>query len=235
MVESPAGSALVAAAVPAARPVLGEAGTAGSGRWSMIAAWRPWRRLVQLPLHLVEQGPVGELDGPAQRIAQQLAAEMTHELVAALREQVIAQAVDIGERGPVLQAHLRVDGSSAQVGLAAPADRIVSLPARSRRGRSDRGTCARLDAAVLLGDLPHGQAARVELALGQLGHVLGRLGQLLAQQRSRAASCPGGWGWSARRPDCLASRAAIPSTPPRPCALTPSTRRHSGPLTPGMP
>ena len=36
-------------------------------------------------------------------------------------------------------------------------------------------------------------------------------------------------------PDCFACTLANPSTPPRPYFFTPSTRRHCGPVTPGMP
>ena len=36
-------------------------------------------------------------------------------------------------------------------------------------------------------------------------------------------------------PDCLACTLARPRMPPRPYFRTPSTRRHCGPVTPGMP
>ena len=96
-----------------------------------------WIVVVLQSLRIVSISPrsgwIGELDGPAERIAEQLAVEMVEELLTPSREQVFAQAGDIGELRPVLELDLGVDGTARQVGLAAAADRVEPLEGEPER------------------------------------------------------------------------------------------------------
>ena len=87
---------------------------------------------------------------------------------------------------------------------------------------------------MLFDQLAHGQALGRGFVLGQHGHVLGRLRQLLAQHISNS-QLPRKIGLVREAPEFLASVVLRPRMPPRPYWRTPSTRRHSGPVTPGMP
>ena len=69
---------------------------------------------------------------------------------------------------------------------------------------------------------------------GSCGTFLGGRGSL-SPSKASATQLPLKIGLVRDAPDCFASVAAMPRIPPRPYFLTSFTRRHSGPVTPGMP
>ncbi len=103
-------------------------------------------------------------------------------------------------------------------------------------GRSARWQTAHCGSLrVLLDELAHGQALGRGFVVGQPRHVLGRARQLLAEQhfadpvaaQDRAGARGAGLLGQRRRLSRGCRRA--------PYFFTPSTRRHSAPVTPGMP
>src|SRR5262249_59101779 len=82
---------------------------------------------VQPPEHLVDQRLVGELHGAAQRIAQQLAAEVAAEFLLAPGLQIVLEAVQAIEASAVLQLGAGVHRPAAEVSPPEPADRVVRL------------------------------------------------------------------------------------------------------------
>src|SRR6185436_10702267 len=77
--------------------------------------------------HLLDQRLVRQHHRPAERVAQELAAEGLLDLLLPLLEQPRPQAVEALEPGAVLQSHLDVDRAARGVLLAEAADRIVFL------------------------------------------------------------------------------------------------------------
>ena len=151
-------------------------------------------------------------------------------------EQVVAQPVEAVELGAVAQP----GAACRSAGRPGPCSRrrpMASKPSSAKPNGSIRTW--QLDAlrvaGVLLDELPHGQLVGRRFVVGQQRHVLGRAAAASRPAALRRPSCRAGSGWCATRPT------AWPASPPGPgcrrgrTPSTPSTRRHSGPLTPGMP
>ena len=133
----------------------------------------------QLRLDLVEQRLVGELHRPAESVAQQLAAELPFKRVAAVVEQVAAEAIGAVDRRAVHQLRGGVDRQTGRILRAKPADGIVFFECESKR--IDPHVALRAGGVTRMpsDQLPLGEPLGHRLR--QQRHVLGRLGQLLAE------------------------------------------------------
>ena len=114
--------------------------------------------------------------------AQQLAAELLEEGLAAGGEQVIPQPVEPLERRPRPGLGPGVDRPVAEVLVAAPADRVEAFEREAERVDPLVAVGALGVAGVLLDELADGQARRRRLVVGELRDALRRPGQALAQQ-----------------------------------------------------
>ena len=95
---------------------------------------------------------------------------------------VVLEAVEPVEAGAVLQLGSRIDRTATQVFLSQPADGIVRFQGEAEGIDAVVARGARGDAPVLLDELTDGQAVGGGLVVGELGDVLRRPGQLLAEQ-----------------------------------------------------
>ena len=171
-----------------------------------------------------------------ERIAEQLAAELVEELLAALREQVVAQAVDVRRTWsrPSARPGCRWAGRPGRPVRRRP---MASNPSRAKPNGSIRSWHLAHDSTLrCFSVICRTVRPPVSSSLsGSCGTFLGGFGQLLAQQHlEQPVAAEDGAG--ARGARLLREESPpSPGSPPRPCALTPSTRRQSGPVTPGMP
>ena len=137
---------------------------------------------------------------------------------------------------PSMSFALRVDRAVAQVLLAAPADRVVSLRGRSRTGRSADGRPRTSRRCVCFST--SWRTVRPSVAAsssGSCGTPLGGLGSR-SPSRTSLIQLPRRIGLVRDAPDCLARVVARPGCRRGRTAFTPSTRRHSARRSrPGMP
>ena len=126
----------------------------------------------ELGEHGSNQRLVGELHAASEGVADQLAAELTEEIIAAVLEQVTAQAVETIDTGAVWQNDLRIGFASASDGVEAFKGKAEGIDAAVAASAVGIG-------AVLLDELAFGET--FGRLLGENGHAFGWNGQLLAE------------------------------------------------------
>src|SRR5204863_6615021 len=126
----------------------------------------------------IEQRAVGKLDAAAQRVAEELAAKLLHEIVAASGEEILAQTVQPAEFGAVDELDLCIHGKAGGVGAAETANGVVAFE-REAEGIEARVTAgAAFVTGVALDELALGEALRG--FLWKYGHALGRAREAVA-------------------------------------------------------
>src|SRR5262245_48412396 len=113
--------------------------------------------LLELVTHFVDERRVGEQDAAAERVAEQLAAELLQKRITARGKQVAAQAVESVDFRTVHDLRLYVDGVPAQIFFAETADGIVGF----------ERVAIRVDAAMTAVTLGIGRVFLGELADGE--------------------------------------------------------------------
>ena len=121
--------------------------------------------VTQLSLHLLEQWLVGKLYRAPQRIAEQFSAELPHEVLTPLVQQVRSQTGQAAERGAIWQTNTCIDGLVDEILLTVSANGVKGLQCEPER----------VDAAVAAGAFGGAGAAAEEVSGGELSFLVGIL------------------------------------------------------------
>ena len=160
----------------------------------------------ELSEHGDDQRLVRKLHAAPQGIADQFSAELTEEIIAAVVEQVTAQAVKAIDTGAVWQNDFRV-------GFASTSDGVETFESEAVGVNAAMTASAVRIRAVLLDELALGES--FGRLLGENGHAFGWNGKLLAEHHFAEPS-PAQDALVREAPACFASVAAKPRMPPRP-------------------
>ena len=137
--------------------------------------------VTQLSLHLLEQWLVGKLYRAPQRIAEQFSAELPHEVLTPLVQQVRSQTGQAAEHGAIWQTNTCIDGLVDEILLTVSANGVKGLQCEPERVDAAVAAGAFGGADMLFRPLSYGESLLAD-GIWKIGYVGGRVGKTLAEQ-----------------------------------------------------